>query len=94
MDFEIDTNLITDASKDINILVSEIKEIFEDTFDTIDNMVSKNNIWLGNSAAQFRNIALVEKHNYIVLKDSLNKYGNYLNNYGAEMNMNIVRMKR
>lgn len=91
---DINTEKISEDSKDMLLLISEIKEIFDDTFDTLYNMVDKNNIWLGYSADMFKNDVLIDKQNYIHFRESLNKYSNFLSDYQLEMSKMIGALKK
>ena len=94
MDYiEIDTEAIKVASDDIIILTNELNELFEDTFQTIDSMVKKEDIWLGNTAEQFALDTLYDKVNYAAFKNSLNEYARYLSDYSAEFNTKIAGLK-
>ena len=88
------TENINDDSANISQLLGEVKEIFDDTFDMLDNMVTKNGIWLGYSAEDFRNEVMIDKQNYIHFRESLNKYSNYLSDYSLEMNKLIGMLRK
>lgn len=95
MDFiDISTAHISEDSKDISLLLNEVKEIFDDTFDTLENMVTKNNVWLGQSAEMFKNEVTRDKQTYIQFRQSLNKYSNYLLDYSLEINSLIGRLTK
>lgn len=91
---EFDTEKIKECSNDINLLIYEIKELFDDTFDTLYNMIDKKNIWLGNSADMFKNEVLLDRQNYIYFKEQLCKYSLYLSDYSDELNQLIGVLKR
>ncbi len=91
---EIDTDVISSNANDIRILVTEMKEIFDDTFDTISDLISKQGNWQGYSAETFRASALTDKSNYIHFNQSLNEYANYLSDYASEYKETLARIKK
>lgn len=91
---DVSTDHINEDGKDITLLLSEIKVIFDDTFDTLENMVTKNNIWLGQSAEMFKNEVTRDKQTYIQFRQSLNKYSSYLSDYSLEINSLIGKLTK
>ena len=91
---DVNADCLSGYGKDITLLLGEIKEIFEDTFDTLENMVTKNNVWLGQSAEMFKNEVTRDKQTYIQFRQSLNKYSNYLSDYALEINSLIGRLRK
>lgn len=90
----LSTSDINECSKDLSLLSSELKEILDDTFNTLDSMVSKNNIWLGHSAEEFRKQILIDRKDYIAFREQLNKYSAFLSDYSLEMNKLIGVLKK
>lgn len=90
MEIDITTESINEDGKDIAILLGEIKEILDDTFDTLD----KNNAWAGISADRFHKDLLTDKQNYIHFREMLNKYSGYLTDYSLEMDKLIGALRK
>ena len=93
MNIDITTNNIEQAGKDINLITNEIKEIFDDTFTVIDDMIVKNATWIGNSANEYHSFVTADKSNYTLFREQLNKFGNYLSEYSDETNMKLSEIK-
>ena len=93
MNIDITTNNIEQAGKDINLITNEIKEIFDDTFTVIDDMIIKNSVWMGNSANEYHSFVSTDKSNYTLFREQLNKFGNYLSEYADETNMRLSEIK-
>ena len=91
---DVNTETTIAEGQDISLLLNEIKEIFDDTFDTLENIVTKNNIWLGQSAEMFKNEVIRDRQTYIQFRQSLNKYSNYLSDYSLEINGLIGRLTK
>lgn len=93
MNIDITTENIEQAGKDINLITNEIKEIFDDTFTIIDDMIMKNSAWMGNSAIEYRADANLDKGNYALFREQLNKFGNSLSEYADETNTRLSEIK-
>lgn len=90
---DIDTEKIAECANDINLMVSEIKELFDDMFQYMIVMTT-NGAWQGISAQAFGRDTNLDKINYVRFRQSLNEYSKYLNDYSVDMKRTIWSLKK
>lgn len=82
---DIDTDKIYDCGKSMVDLSFALREIITTIFDNIENLEAEN-IWVGKSSETFRQMAKVDKIQYLKLQEFLYKNGNYLEQYASSIN--------
>lgn len=82
---------INTAGEDISILANEIKEIFDDTFDSVERLAGGLG-WSGESANEYLASLKVDKSFYNNFKNELNNYSAYLRDYASEMHSSVSKM--
>ena len=94
VEINVDTNKIQEASKDIIAITEEMNELITFIFETIQKISNANGgAWIGDSANQFVYEAMIDKANYITLKNDIYEFGKYLGDYAHTMDKEITEVE-
>ena len=90
---DVNTARTRNAGNDILKLTSEIKDLFNQLYSSIDALNVKG-FWQGAAADKFFMAFKRDKTTYNTFFNNLNRYGNYLVSYADQTDSLINRVRR
>ena len=93
-DIYIDTTKINECGEDLIKLSTEFSSVVNTMFERISKISDSEKVWAGGSAEEFKQLAKLDKKQYVTFATDFYNFGKYLIDYSASMDSTLRGVKK